>query len=362
MERYFNLFKVKYDKLIELISENCSGINRGDSINVFISVESITKILASKHLNALFSSSSKERIKECISCFVNVAAHYRRFFYKHGISSNIYFYVNHPFDGNFEKTNGSGYREWYEFMFCKNIINHNLIKILNSTIDYLKITLQYMEGIYVLTSNDFESSVIPRIIEKINPKNINFIVTRDLYDLQYVNHKNFYIIYPTKGSDDRMLNKNNAIEFLKKKEKCKSKINIKSEYLPVILSILGNTKRNICKLPNIGLTGILNRIKTSLDTNVLYDGNYDINILKDIFSTHHDYDVEILNNYIETDINTQFRKLSTSQIYNIESQLIDKVDNEGLRHMNDTYFDRFPMYLIELFSGVPTPRKNIFRM
>ena len=88
---YFNLFKVKYEILTNLLRESKDiKVSLKDNINVYIDLEPILIKLANTYINDYIKSGDKSIVYEFISNIVNLAAHYRWFFTKHKLTSRIY--------------------------------------------------------------------------------------------------------------------------------------------------------------------------------------------------------------------------------------------------------------------------------
>ena len=89
MEVFFNMFKVKYSKLLELLREN-EDINIGtdNTVHIYINLETILMKLCNPETSQYISISKTAKI-EFIANIINLAAHYRLFFTKYKIDSKI---------------------------------------------------------------------------------------------------------------------------------------------------------------------------------------------------------------------------------------------------------------------------------
>lgn len=359
----FNLFKVKFTKLDELIENTCKDVNKESKINVFINLESVFRKLASTNIEEYLRVKTDEKIFEMISNIINLASHYRLFFSKNKLYSKIYLCMSYPFTKNEYKNRllNADYRKYYEHKYSKNTNHLILSSVLDSSIPFAKIILEYIEGVYLIESKHIESSLIPFVINKDNEdSSINFIVSTDLYDFQYAN-KGYYIIRP-KQNDSYIVNKDNVIESLKYEEKITKDITINSNYYTFILSLLGDKYRNMEKIKRVGLINILKMINKALDEKILYEDVYNINILSSIIKE--EYKPLLLNNFYCTDIDIQYQMLNIKDLYTITEQIIDKFDNVSLKKINDNYFTLYPLYLLELTSANKLKnlkdKKNIF--
>lgn len=361
MDPIFNLFKIKFTKLDEILSEGCTTLNKNSKVNVFINFESILKKLSSSNIEEYLRVKGEERNFEMISNIINLASHYRLFFAKNGIYSKIFIYLNYPFKNMYKnRLINADYRTYYENKYAKNPNHFVLNEVISSSLPLTKIILEYVEGVYLIQSDYIENSLVPYVISKDTTDNVvNFILTNDKYEYQYVNN-GFYILKPNKD-DSLLLTKDNAIEIFKRQENIMNDVTLNSRYLPFILSLLGNKERNIEKIKRIGLANIIKMINRALKEHVISEGVYNINILSNIIKE--EYKSLVLNNFYCTDIETQFQMLNIKDLYVITSQVIDKFDNETLKKLNDQYFSLYPIQLLELTSGskfLKKEKKNIF--
>jgi len=202
-----------------------------------------------------------------------------------------------------------------------------------------------VEGVYLIEADSIESSLVPHIIKKDTPANeVNFILSSDRYDYQYVN-KDYYIIRP-KQDESYIVDKNNLIRVLKLEDKIVNDVSVGSHFYPFILSLLGDKHRNIEKIKRIGLASLLKTIKSAIDSEVIGKDVTSINILSSIIKK--EYVGLLLTNFYCTDIDTQFAMLNIKDLYSITEQLVDKFDNTALKRINDQYFKNNPIYLLEL--------------
>lgn len=349
MEAIFNMFKVKFTKLDELLTEHCKDITRDSKVNVFINLESLIKNLACPGVEDYLRLKNNERTFEMISCIINVAAHYRWFFTKNKLYSRVFLYMNYPFK-TYQKNRivNPDYRSYYQEKYTKNPNYFILTDVLNEAIPFTKIILEYIEGVYFIQSEHMESSLIPYVITKESGDNyINLLVTKDNYEYQYVN-KDFYIIRP-KQDESYIVTKDNLFDHFKKELKVESDLTVDSRYFPFIFSLLGDKNRNIEKIKRIGIANILKTINKALKENIICKDVFNINILSEIIKD--EYRPLLLNNFYCVDLDIQQQMLNIKDTYTITSQLVDKFDNEHLKRINDEYFKEYPIYLLEMLEA-----------
>lgn len=362
MDPIFNMSKVRFTKLDELITKHVPEIGPTSRVNLFINLEPILRKLTAANIEQYLQVKTEEKSFEMISNIINLASHYRLFFTKNKIYSKIYFYIGYPFNAIYRnRTINPDYRKTYQHKFTKDMSSIILSNTLSSVIPFIKIILEYVEGVYFIESDSVEPSLVPHVITKDNPSNnINFILSTDKYDYQYVN-KGFYIIRP-KLEHSYIVSKDNLMDVVKAEEKIVSEIEIGNNFYPFILSLLGDKYRNIEKIKRVGFAAITKMIDKAISTNVIGKDVTSINILANIVKQEHK--PLLLSNFFCTDIDTQFSMLNIRDLQNITSQLKDKFDNVALKNINDEYFRQYPLYLIELTQAnnllKKKETKNIF--
>ena len=93
MDVFFNMYKVKYSKLLDLLREN-NDINIGsdDTVHIYINLETIILKMCNLETNQEISINKNAKL-QFIANIINLAAHYRMFFTKHKIESKIFLYI-----------------------------------------------------------------------------------------------------------------------------------------------------------------------------------------------------------------------------------------------------------------------------
>lgn len=357
MELFFNMYKVKYTVLNKLLIEKDIIKSDTNNVNVFINLEPLLMRLFTSEVNK-YVSINKTSDKEFISNIINLAAHYKMFFTKKKIYSRIFIMI--PSYGIEYKNSDVNpeYRMYSSFKFSTNEDNNYVSRMILSSLKTIKVIIEYIKDVYFIESGSIENSVTPFIInkEQNDDKVINFIVTSDMYDFQYVNY-NFNIIIP-KGDNSIICVKDNIIEYIQKKYMNNIvKYSFSSSFLPFIFSVVGNKTRNIYNVKGIGLKSIFKLIQTAINKDIIANDMSNIYLLLSIVKNN--AKELINNNYKVIDIPFQYSKLSKVDIYYIISQIKDKFDNIELRKLNDNYFQDYPIMIQEITMPA-TKNKIIF--
>ena len=184
-ERSLNLMNILYGSYVKmellekLVYETYGNSSIADAteLNIFIDINSIIHSLYSEKNRIVYNN-----ITDLSSGLINLCAHYRSFFrYKLGVETRFYL-INSLNTCQLNK----------KFVFDYNCEFENKAritstkKLIDNNLSLLKILCPYLPGIYYIDSVDnYESSVImAHIIETINSKCPNLIISRDLYPLQ----------------------------------------------------------------------------------------------------------------------------------------------------------------------------------
>lgn len=348
----FNLYKVKYKILENLIRQNITNLNPGSNVNIFINLETILVKIANSNIDDYMKVKKNERILELISSIINVAAHYRLFFSKNKLYTRVYLYMNNPSTNVRYKNNvlEKNYRNSYKYAFNKpNSIFKN---VLNDSMDLLKVIVEYIDGVYVIDTNEIESSLIPAIIDKHadTNSNINLIISNDRYDYQYCIDNDRYYILRAKQDDSYIVSQKNVMQNIKLEDKVVNDINIDNSFIPFMLSVLGDKKRNIDKIKGVRTTSLLKMINKGIDEQIISPSDNNINVMVNLIKE--DYKDKVLNNFFLTDINHQLVTLNTRDIDSVLNKLKDKYDLKSLKQMNDKYFTYYPLYLMEICDAI----------
>ena len=356
MDLYFNMFKIKYSKLDELLSEVDFDI--GEEIVIFINLESVLKKITTTITdkeNVMFY----KRNTILTACVFNLIAHYRYYFHKRAICSRIYIYGPESMDK--EYLNNEYNKDYRKFISLMNMDNTTSIGTnYKNSIRIIKTILNYVEGVNFITSGIIEPSVIPLVIKKqLDLYNKQyFLITDDKYDYQYIK-ENFRILKP-RQEKSLLITDENVMDILKEKTKCKNIDNPDINFLPFIISMLGDKYRNIDKIKGIGIAKIYNEIKRGLEENIITNDVVNLNSLINIIPENFQNDFAI--NYMTTSIFEQYKKLSDVEIKYITNQIIDKYDGGYIKKLNDEFFIDFPLNTIEINSGIKKkPRKVIWK-
>lgn len=356
VEMIFNSQKIKFDKMSVLFGslEIKELINR---VNIFINLESILNKLHSPLMEKYVTAMNKKELKNIhlsiISNIINLAGHYRRFFTKNKIKSNIVLFLN-EYDKYTSLNNTiflKHYRERFIYDYTDNPEYTIINNVLKSVIENSKTIIDYIEDVYLVSTNRLESSIIPELLckNKTLDGQINILITRDEYDLQYVN-KNFLVMFP-KGEESYIVTKENLFTIIRLKREISVERNLPSYLISFMLSVIGDKRRGISRVKGCGWKTIYKSICKLFKKLDISDFEY-INIehligaIKDTENSKNKS--MVANNLMCIDIDRQVNMVTETQNINITKQLVNKYENDILKLLNAKYFDQYPLNVIEL--------------
>lgn len=340
----FNMYKTKFAILDQL-----RIIDRTKKkVRVFINLEMILKtLLSSRNNNQLYAMGDPNDTKlSIISNLVNIGQHYRLYCTKYRMESEIYVYCNYPHARYRNSDFIIGYRSYYVNKILKNENCLFINDALKEAFKFLEVMCKYINGVYIITEESIESSVIPYIIKmnsKDNPDDVqDILVSNTKYDMQYVNY-GFSILSPS-GDDSVLITYDNVINRLKDVCKITTDINIPPLFIPFIISMIGDRYKSIPKMAGVGLSTVLKTIKTGIDKKLITSNTTNIDMLSSIIKEQHRD--AFIDNYRCVDIPMQYNRLSELEIHGILSTIEDKYDENALRLINERYFQMHPLMII----------------
>lgn len=369
VDAYANSFKIKYlflDKLFnnKLTETNKAGKQIVQTANIFINFESLYNSIRNTTIEKFVKVATKKELNELyrnmISNFINIVAHYRKYFSKNRIKTNIFLYYNAIPEHKIEYNNTAlveNYRQHF-FSSLTDLERLTVNSIIQEAISFMRIITEYIENVYMVSTDSVESSLVPMIINMENkyPANINIIISKDEYDLQYVNY-NFLLVTKFK-KDAVLITKKNVIKYMCFRNKFEEKRLINPLLIPFIISCNGNRKRSIKGVSGFRFIKIYKSLEKLYEAGYLNDDDEETFTITNIahvinqsnfnFLNRDDIANQVVRNYRAVDLEYQYDVLSDVQKEKIFDQLTDKTDPSTLMEINDRYFSDYPLMLMEL--------------
>lgn len=358
MDALFNMHKVKFSRMGELLGKYRSDVSAGTEVNFFINLEPIFRKITSTNIDDYLKVNTEKKNYELMSNIINLAAHYRLFFTKAKLPSKIYFYIGFPFDTRFaSKQLFSEYRDSYYDKFVRETKGKVFANSVSSIIEPTRMIMEHIEDVFFLTSDYIEPSMIPFILsEDFKPNSLNIILTTDRFEYQYVNYG--FDILRSKKKDSYYVTKENVIEVMKIEEKISNKETVSSNFIPFILSFIGDSYRNLPKIKRTGLSTLINLLNSALENGIITNNTTNIQLLENIVA---DNIVEqVRTNYSCIDIKYQMGFIPNSAKVRLKDQMVNKFDLYSLKKINEDFFHECPLMLLELAQYSNKKKPNVF--
>lgn len=339
---------MKWDQLNQHIRNNLLKLNPGDKVNVFINLEGVLRNLSfQKNLNSLISFHKQQLVIELESSILNLVAHYRMYMEKEKCIPSIYLYYT---DINTTKQQmevyNKDYRSYYHNRYMQNPqfrlmgdILHNII------IPEVKLILCYVNNCYLIESKTFDSSIIPYIISTFSD-NKNVIISSDIFDTLYLYDPNFITIYMKRRFSHCTVASDidSVVQSIVKNESPFDLTIFNSEmYFRLLLAIKGSKIRNIASAKGFGYGRFMKILKKGIEDGVVLRDFSSLDSIIQLFPEQ--YMDSIKTSFQCTSIDTQYSLLNETDIDQVKSQIVDKVDIESLNALNNKRFLDFPINL-----------------
>ena len=347
-------YRLKWDMINQHIHGHSINIQPGDEVNVFINFESILKNLSMRRsLPSLVNFHKQQLVIELESSVLNLLGNYRSYFIKEKCKVKVYLYhtaLDDQYPHQMSVYN-KYYRNFYYNRYTQNPQFRQMGDVINNIIiPELKLILSYIPNCYFLESKTYDGSIIPYIVSTFsNSKNV--IVTGDVFDTLYLFNPNFATIYIKRKFQDFNVTSDidSTVQSIVKDESPFDLTIFNSElYYRLLLSIKGSKIRNIRSAKGFGYSKFMRLIKQGIDNGVVLKDFSAIDSIIQLFPT--DYRNDIKQAFQCTSIETQFDLLSETDINEIKSQIIDKIDIESVEALNNKRFFEFPINLQMLLN------------
>lgn len=363
MDKYFNSHKVKYftlDKLIQPIKRSYPI----KTVNLFINLDDLYHRYHVPFNNEVLLTSGSGMERSMIANILNLCAHYREFFVREGWNTTVYVYYTSLYTGEFRnELYIENYRKHYfDIVAPSNQDFYAINSCFHSCLDLMTILFQYINGVYLVNSNQIEPSVMPYYIQsKIHPADWNFILTRDSYDYQYIAYPKWSILYAHSQNVTLITRESvwRSVIDLEKLDPPPAIINFPPEFYQIALYVIGNKYRNIPKLRKVSwrsIFGVLQQLQEeTLGMSPAQCDAFMVPILggKDTAQKFH-------NNIAVTNVKYQADLISQIDEAKLLNSFIDIDDTQNLNELARVYFADHPINLTFLLSNIKVESKPVY--
>lgn len=339
---------LKWNLLDQHIHGSLLNIKPGDDVNVFINFESILRNLSvQKGLTSTLSFHKQKVVIELESAIINLAASYRMYFQKEKCNTKIYFYHTNLGDDIQEMT---VYNKYYRSFYHNRYLNNPQFRVMGDVLNKIiipevELIMSYIPGCYFIKSKTFDGSIIPQIISGFSSAK-NVIITADVFDTLYMFNPNFLTIYIKRRYQQFNVYSDveSTVQSIVKDASPFDLTLFNSEmYYRLLLSIKGSKIRNIRSAKGFGYAKFLMLLKQGVEKDIILKDFSSINSILELFPTA--YQEDIKNAFQCTSIDTQYQLINDTDIDDIKSQIIDRIDMTSLEALNNKRFLEFPINL-----------------
>jgi hypothetical protein len=352
-----NSKKIKYLILEPMISGYMLGVNE---VNCFISLNSLLKSFYGYNADIIAEDLSNISFNALSSEIINIAAHYRHYFWsRHHVPTTFYIYYSTEMSDYCLNINTSYKKKYYSKRNgTSSIKEYNTINtIIEKNYELINIISEYLPNIFFINTGTFESSATPQFLldKNINKDMdgvLNLVLTADKIDFQLCTNHNTLVI--NVDSDlSKLITKDKLLETLFGSKKSPKKMEISPYFYVPMLSIIGYKSYDIDGIRGYGPIATYKRIGNLIDNGSIENIEYkSMDKVSKLISPKFPLDADKINNNFKI---LSYKNLSNNitkkEFINIKKQLVNKSDNMSLMSINDKYYRKNPLMLIELMEG-----------
>lgn len=355
MDVHFNAYKCKYESMNQWIQPFVRSMNV-KKIRIFVNLDDFFHSLFKPMTDNEFEVCGKDAGKQFLSNVFNLLAHYRYWAIKskydvevYGFYSSSKVYKNGIFHDKY-RAKASSYLHSDKYYYVKDAIK--------SSLDMISIIASYIPGVYIIDTQYLEPSILPAYITEMKkPVDLNILISRDIYDLQYAYRDRWVYISP-KGDNSSFIHRGNMWDYINYKEKIYSdgrELRYPPKMLILARAIVGDKYRDIPRLRSIGwktLFKFLDQIQLRIEENnyILLEME-----LRELLKGKLITDSALQKNINCIDIDQQIAILTEIDKAVIDKQLNDVEDFENLKMLNKMKLSRYPLNLKFLCDTLQTP-------
>ena len=343
-------FLIRWDDLYTQMQQQIIQIDPGDDVNVFINFEPVLRnISMRKNIASDISNYKKEICIELESAILNLVAHYRSYFkIKHKANPNIYlYYTDLASETDQQMTSfNKYYRSYYKNRYLHNPQFKEMGNLLTKIIiPEVSLILSYVPGCYFITSKNFDSSIVPKIISRINEYK-NVVISGDIFDTLYMHHPEFIVIYIKRRYQYFKVfsSVESTVQSIIKNESPFDLTIFNSKmYYRLLLAIKGSKIRNIKAAKSFGYSKFIKILSKGMDNGIVLKDFSSVDSILELFPEQ--YRDDIKNAFICTSIETQIELINDIDIEEIKKQIIDRIDTRSVEALNNKRFLDCPINL-----------------
>lgn len=317
------------------------------SMRIFINLDDFFHTLFKPGTNNEFESCGNDASKRFLTNVFNLIAHYRWWAVKLRYNVEVYAYYsdseayhNGIYIPEYRKK-ASEYMSTNKYFYVKEAIKDSL--------DLIKVISDYIPKVYVINSLHIEPSIIPAYIDKTRGSaDLNILVSRDIYDLQYA-YKIGWIYISPKGDNSSFIHRDNMWGYINYKEKIFSDTYKDPHYPPKMIilarALVGDKYRSIPRLRSIGWKTLFKYLD-SIQENIEENSYIVLEMrLKELLKGKLVEESKLQKNINCIDIDFQINTMTEIDKTIIDRQIVDIEDFENLKMLNKMKLSKYPLNL-----------------
>lgn len=340
---------LKWDEMNKHFIMNPIKLEPNDEVNVFINFECVLRNLSNSKLQLSTLTQFRQQVTiELESSILNLVAHYRAYFKKDNKRPKIYLYYTDLTSTAHQQMEiyNKYYRSYYKNRYMQNPQFRPMGELLTSIIiPETKLILTYIPDCYFITSDTFDSSLIPMIISN-NSSAKNVVISGDIFDTLYMFNPNIITIYVKRRFQYFNVTSDidATIQSIVKDESPFDLAIFKSEmYYRMLLAIKGSKIRNIKSAKGFGYGKFMKILEDGMKKNIILTNFSSIDSIINLFPEQFRADIKLA--FQCTSLDLQYQLLSDIDKDSIMNQIVDKVDLKSVEALNNKRFFEFPINL-----------------
>ncbi|HAU85272.1 MAG TPA: hypothetical protein DCW90_07150 [Lachnospiraceae bacterium] len=352
----FNIMKLRYSDFDRMV-DNLNMLSMGDNINVFINMETVLRNLCTVRDIDQKMIGSKNVGTGIIADTLNLAAHYKRFFVDNGLHTRVFIYMTDlQSDAMKEEKWNEDYRSYYFLKYNRNPKYESLREELEKTVyAQLRSITQFIPDVYFITAKNFDGTMIPYIIGESDPSYKNFIISSDCVETQYTLFPNYVHFYMKRGYSANIVNYTmqaylENIFKLKASDGQYANLFCNRSFYLCLFGGIGEKYRCIDKISDLTPLRVVKYLISGLENHLLTFTTESVELLLQVFPKEIRNELE--NDIRQIDIKFKNNELTEEDRFQIQSQIINRFDNNSLTKLSQTMFYDNPLMLEELTKQV----------
>lgn len=325
----FNMMKMRYHEYEQTIDSDKLDLKPTDPVNVFINFESVMNYLSTvqdiDHKIEIYRDANLI----LTSCAINLMAHYRRFFRDYKMDVKVFLYMTDLSNSN--QMNNQYVDDYRSYYFNKFMTNPKFAalgeKVTESVVPDCHAICKAINGVYFLVGSGIEGSLIPLIVDEFyEGKRKNFLISNDVYDVQFQALPNF-MTHIMRRSSKGAVNTSNIVQTMD--YVMRSKIDVSDlrlfnnpAFYRLLLACLGDRKRYVDGIRGYGPLTLIKMIKKGIENQQITENTTEIELLSKLFSI--DIREELTNHFHVMDLDRQLLECPEDIKFDIISQIEDQ--------------------------------------